>query len=259
MKEEVMISVITVVYNGVKEIESTILSVLAQQYGAIEYIVIDGKSTDGTVEAIRKYEYGISYWISEPDKGIYDAMNKGIAATHGEWVIFMNAGDRFANPEVLSHFKAQTFDADIVYGDAIVEYPGFRTYFKKYPVSSMWKRMPFCHQATFVRMALMKAHGFDLRYKLSSDYNFLYQAYCAKAKFRYINKVICYFDFQTGASKKQALLSFKERKQIVLTHDASPYKVLYYAVGEIYLYVSSFSKKLLGNRLSGWLTRLLRK
>ncbi len=121
----------------------------------------------------------------------------------------MNAGDRFASPEVLSDFKAQTFEGDIVYGDAVVEYPGFQTYFKKYPVSSMWKRMPFCHQATFVRAAVMKAYGFDLRYKLSSDYNFLYQAYCAKARFQYIDKVICYFDFKTGASKKQALLSLK--------------------------------------------------
>lgn len=254
-----MISVITVVYNGVKEIESTIRSVLDQRYDNIEYIVIDGKSNDGTNDVIRKYAERISYWMSEQDKGIYDAMNKGITAAHGEWMIFMNAGDRFAGPDVLNFFEEQTFDAGIVYGEAIVEYPGFNTFFKRYPLEQMWKRMPFCHQATFVRTALMKSYGFDLRYRLSSDFNFLYKAYLAGIKFQYINKVICHFDFKGGASKKQAFLSFRERKQIVLGHTRQPARVLYYLLAEVYLYGSSFSKQILGNKVSGWLTRLLRK
>ena len=100
--EPIKISVITVAYNASRYIETTILSVINQTYSNIEYIIIDGGSTDGTVDIIKKYSNKISYWISEPDKGIYDAMNKGINKATGEWINFMNAGDTFHNPDTLS-------------------------------------------------------------------------------------------------------------------------------------------------------------
>ena len=90
-----LITIITVAYNAVKDIENTILSVLNQTYPNIEYIIIDGGSTDGTLDIIKKYEDKISYWVSEPDKGIYDAMNKGTLKATGVWLNFMNAGDTF--------------------------------------------------------------------------------------------------------------------------------------------------------------------
>ena len=95
MSEEnnIMISVITVSYNAVTSIEETIQSVINQTYSNIEYIIIDGKSNDGTTDIIKKYSDKISYWCSEPDKGIYDAMNKGVKLAHGQWIAFMNAGD----------------------------------------------------------------------------------------------------------------------------------------------------------------------
>ena len=89
------ITVVTVCYNAVKDIEKTILSVVNQTYDNIEYIVVDGGSKDGTVNIIQKYEDRITKWISEPDKGIYDAMNKGILMATGDWINFMNAGDYF--------------------------------------------------------------------------------------------------------------------------------------------------------------------
>ena len=94
-KTQLKISVVTVCYNAVDCIEETMLSVLDQTYPNIEYIVIDGGSSDGTADVIRKYADRLAYWVSEPDKGIYDAMNKGIVAATGDYINFMNAGDRY--------------------------------------------------------------------------------------------------------------------------------------------------------------------
>jgi glycosyltransferase involved in cell wall biosynthesis len=91
-------------YNAVLTIEQTILSVINQTYPHIEYIIIDGGSTDGTVDIIKKYANRIAYWVSEPDKGIYDAMNKGIRTAKGEWINFMNAGDLFYSKDTLEKF-----------------------------------------------------------------------------------------------------------------------------------------------------------
>ena len=96
------ITVITVVRNDVAHIEHTMLSVLGQTYGNVEYIVIDGGSTDGTVDIIKKYADKLAYWVSEPDGGIYPAMNKGLQHATGEWVNFMNSGDSFADDKVLN-------------------------------------------------------------------------------------------------------------------------------------------------------------
>ena len=113
------ISVVTVCYNAADTIEKTMLSVLNQTYHDIEYIIIDGGSTDGTVEIIRKYADRIAYWVSEPDKGIYDAMNKGIKVATGEWINFMNAGDEFVDEGVIEKlFQNRTIDTvGVVFGD----------------------------------------------------------------------------------------------------------------------------------------------
>jgi glycosyltransferase involved in cell wall biosynthesis len=119
-----VITVITVTYNAEKSLENTILSVINQSFNDIEYIVIDGGSTDGTLDIIRKYDEKINFWISEPDKGIYDAMNKGIKLANGIWLNFMNSGDSFVDYNVLSHIFSVKYSDDVkfLYSDFYLKY-----------------------------------------------------------------------------------------------------------------------------------------
>ena len=117
-----LISVVTICYNAKNDLEKTILSVLSQTYQDIEYIIIDGGSTDGTVDIIHKYSERLFYWISEPDKGIYDAMNKGMDRATGSWINFMNAGDTFCDNEVIKNIFGYNdlSDYSVFYGDCYV-------------------------------------------------------------------------------------------------------------------------------------------
>src|SRR5258707_2328241 len=111
------LSVITIVYNNVRDIERTMLSVLKQTYPKIEYIVVDGLSTDGTLVVINRYKAKIAKLISEKDEGIYDAMNKGLAAAAGDYVLFMNSGDEFYANDTVAKIFSTAPDADIYYGE----------------------------------------------------------------------------------------------------------------------------------------------
>ena len=115
------ISVITVTYNAVATLEATILSVIRQSYSNLEYLIVDGDSSDGTKEIIKKYQSALGYYISEKDKGIYDAMNKGIKACTGEWIIFLGADDVFYNNDTINKIfnKYDVEKSDFIYGDVI--------------------------------------------------------------------------------------------------------------------------------------------
>ena len=117
-----LISVVTVSYNAVSTIEQTIISVLNQMYSNIEYIIIDGGSTDGTVDIIKRYDDKIAYWRSEPDRGIYDAMNKGILQAKGEWIYFIGASDLLLKNSFQTIFSGK-IDAEVIYGDITIVYP----------------------------------------------------------------------------------------------------------------------------------------
>ena len=125
------ISIITVALNDSDGMDKTLASILSQDYDPIELIIIDGGSTDGTLGVIKKYENRISWWISEPDYGPYDAMNKGLNRTTGEWVCFMNAGDTFYNSHTISElFLSDPGDTEVIYGDSIFDYSVFKLYRK---------------------------------------------------------------------------------------------------------------------------------
>lgn len=194
----------TVCYNAVTEIERTIQSVIGQSYPNIEYIIIDGGSKDGTVDLIRKYADKLAYWISEPDKGIYDAMNKGIAVSTGDWICFLNAGDWFAGTRVLAEVgqEAQNTQAIILCGKMYQVTNRFHYLIGPKPLELMNQTMPLLHPASFIRTTYHKKHLFDISYRSSGDYHFFHHAYYVdRVDFQYISVVVSYFDATHGMSK----------------------------------------------------------
>jgi glycosyltransferase involved in cell wall biosynthesis len=187
-----VVSVITAVYNDKANLESTIRSVLNQTYKGIEYIIIDGGSTDGTLDIIRKHEDRIAYWVSESDRGVYDAMNKGADLASGEWINFMNAGDRFFDGETVGKVFIKNQDAvDLIYGDHHMIYgPSFSMVQRAGRLENMWRGMAFCHQSAFVKTALMKKYKFNITNTIGADFEFIYTLYRNGFKFHYSNVVI---------------------------------------------------------------------
>lgn len=188
------ISVVTVCFNAASILERTILSVLNQAYNNIEYIIIDGSSTDGSVDIIKKYSDRIAYWVSEPDKGIYDAMNKGIKVATGEWINFMNAGDTFCNENVLSAiFNSYKYeDVDVIYGNSIlIDDIGQSKLIESSSKIDKLKYSPiYRHGASFVRTSLHKQFMFDLsktRFGYALDYYCIYTLYSRGCKFKRVN------------------------------------------------------------------------
>lgn len=216
------ISVVTVCYNAVAAIEDTILSVLNQTYPNIEYIIIDGASTDGTVDVVEKYRDKISYFVSEPDKGIYDAMNKGVDVAMGEWINFMNSGDSFATDHTISDIFGRGIDyegQDVIYGDTLYVYSGSPILYKAKPLSTLEYRMAFCHQSSYVRTNLMKSRLFDLHYKYVADYAFFYELYVAGRSFKYLPIVMTNYALEGGSSNSNILKVMKEELLISQKRD----------------------------------------
>jgi len=213
------LSIITVVYNNARDIERTMLSVFNQTYPNIEYIVIDGASTDGTLEVIKKYGSRVSCLISEPDKGIYDAMNKGLAIATGDYVLFMNSGDELYDAYTVAHVFASADDADIYYGETEMindagESLGQRRH--KAPAQFTWRDfkygMSISHQAIYIKRSLTQPY--DSRYQLSADIDWILRAAkkarCIVNVNRYVAKYLV-----GGMSKAKHRQSLLERFNIM--------------------------------------------
>lgn len=236
-----LISIVTVVFNGKYFLEETIQNVLNQTYKNIEYIIIDGGSTDGTIDIIKKYESEITYWSSEKDKGIYDAMNKGIDVANGDWINFMNAGDRFYENTTCSDiFKDSNYfnDIDVLYGDLIVDYGKFQRLEMARSIESIWKGMPFSHQSAFVRTDYHKQSKYSLNYKIGGDLEFFYKTFNEKKKFKYIDKIISIMGVE-GLSDGNRFHSIWQKHQIINDSAFSLSYNIYY----IYLYIDQLVRK----------------
>jgi glycosyltransferase involved in cell wall biosynthesis len=213
-----LLSVITVVFNNVKHVQRTINSVTTQSYSDIEYIVIDGVSTDGTLEIINRFKTEIDVLISEPDNGIYDAMNKGLKLAKGDYVVFMNSGDEFYEETTVEQvFKTSAF-ADIYYGetemlDENLVNQGLRRH--RIPdqlnIKSFRYGMSVSHQAIFIKKSITK--NYNPKYLLSADIDWILDAIVKAEKI--VNTQIIVAKYLIGGmSKKRHLKSLKERYQI---------------------------------------------
>lgn len=220
--EKPSLSIITVVYNNVRDIERTIRSVIGQTYPHIEYLVLDGGSTDGTAEVIKRYDAHIARWVSEPDKGIYDAMNKGLAMATGDYVLFMNSGDEIYAQDTVERVFASAPDADIYYGETELfddkwESIGLRRH--HIPERFTWRSFRFgmnvSHQAIYIRRAI--AGRFDTQYALSADIDWVIRA--AKKANRSVNTRMLVAKYLVGGmSKKRHRQSLLERFRIFSKH-----------------------------------------
>jgi len=243
-----LVSVVTVVYNGVDVVEETIQSVIQQTYKPIEYIIVDGGSSDGTLDAIIKYKDSIDCLISERDKGIYDAMNKGIAAANGEWVIFMNAGDLlYDNNVLIDTFGTSSYDQfDFIYGNHVTQYPDYHfDNVRLPPLKGMWKKLPFSHQSLFTRTELLKRRNFDTSFKIVADQDMIYESYLKGAKFLYVDQFVS-ISTVGGVSDLKRVESYRERKKFISKYSGTHFKVLYF---QLILIIEKFKfgvKSLLG-------------
>lgn len=239
LRNNPLISVVTVSYNAVSTIEQTILSVINQTYSDIEYIIIDGGSTDGTVDVIKKYADRISYWVSEPDNGVYAAMNKGAKVASGEWINYMNAGDSFARDNVLCALFDTNLSEDIgiVFGNTIFV-RGNNRKVMRYGVDPHHKVMPSCHQSIFCKRSLLLKYPFDLTFKIAADYNFFYQLYKANVQRKYVNIIVSVYDAMNGISSRHEWIA---RKEMLKIENGS---CIYY-VKSLFLYIKLTIKKFL--------------
>lgn len=229
-----LVTIITVTYNAEKYIEQTIKSVIYQDYSNIEYIIIDGASSDGTVDIIKKYEKFITYWISEPDKGVYDAMNKGIDVATGKWINFMNAGDTFvSNFTVSTIMKKLQPTSELVYGDSFLISKTEKQYRKAKNIDNFFNGIPFCHQALFAKRAILNKYKFNTFYSIAADYDFILKAFTVKHHYQYVDIPVCNF-LDDGLSQQQILKSSIEAMMVIskysrnleLIYDSNPFRII---------------------------------
>ena len=218
---EVRFSIITVVYNDVSNIEKTILSVINQTSANYEYIVVDGGSNDGTLEIIMSFEDKIDLIISEPDKGLYDAMNKGFNLAQGKWVYYLNSNDMLENDRALQNVEALLDETmDVVHLNCrVVENNGNEINVRSYPKSieeiAKWPCVQ--HQSVMTKHSVLaEQNGFSLEYKILSDYDFFLKLFVQKKKFSFHqNFYISIFNFGgISADKNNIKTVQRELRQI---------------------------------------------
>ena len=246
-KKTPLISIITVVYNGEKYLKETIQSVINQTYDNVEYIIIDGGSTDGTLDIIKKYEEKIDYWLSEKDSGIYDAMNKGVTLCSGDIIGIVNADD-FIYRDTLQNvakFFSDT-DAMFTFGQLDLADEDGKVFDTAKSIGidnikyKLFRHMPFLHPTMFVKKEVYEKLGlYNTRYKLSADYDFTLRL--VKNNIQFVK-----LDFSTGVfrlgGQSGGMRSYLENHKLLLVHGVNP---VFVYINTMVLVVKLFIRKIL--------------
>lgn len=219
------VSVITVTYNCVGDIESTMQSVFEQDYPNLEYIIIDGGSSDGTMDIVNRYKSRLSFLLSEADVGIYDAMNKGLKFASGQWCAFMNAGDTFHQSDVISRlFEGIPEESElrVVYGNTAYLYSDGHSI--DHPTADInhlpriiSRYQPYCHQAVFYNISDKSDCQYDLRYAYAADYDVACRYYkrYGISSYHYVPIRVCNFKAYDGASTNRDN-QYRLHKEVIL-------------------------------------------
>lgn len=218
------VSVITVAFNAEAFIERTIKSTVAQTYANIEYVIIDGKSKDKTLEIVKKYESQIDILVSEKDKSLYDAMNKGINHATGDYIVFMNAGDCFAASDTLEKAMHGSNNADLVYGLAlrIDENGNERAWHKKAPLpenltyKNFINGMVICHQCFVIKRSCAEQYDLSV-WKIANDIDWCIRSMKNVKTKHFYNAIFCHF-LEGGVSDERRWKAFRERFEISVKH-----------------------------------------
>jgi len=219
-------SIITVTYNASTTLERTILSVISQTYHNREYILIDGSSNDGTMDIANKYRHHFSTMVSEPDKGLYDAMNKGLSVATGDYVCFLNAGDELHEDDTLQRMVHSIRELeeipDVLYGETdIVDNNGHFVRKRRLsaPEKLNWRSfkhgMLVCHQAFFAKLSLTEPY--DLKYRYSSDFDWCIRV-MKKSKDLFNTHLVLIDYLDEGLTTRNHKASLKERFHIMANH-----------------------------------------
>ena len=207
------LSIITINYNNCDGLQKTIESIVSQSYNDFEWIVIDGGSTDGSRELIEQYASRMAYWVSEPDKGIYNAMNKGIVKAKGEYTLFLNSGDWLVDKTSLERCFSHNITADVVYGDVYLSDENGLTE-RRYP-DFLSMRFFFegtiCHNAAFIRRILFSGSLYNEQLKIVSDYEFFLIQALKNRSFEHIDEFVISYDMY-GISSSNWELMVQERE-----------------------------------------------
>lgn len=230
-----LITIATVTFNCATSLEETILSIINQTYPFVEYIIIDGGSTDGTVDIIKKYQSKISYYISEPDRGIYDAMNKAIKVACGDFILFMGADDHLISYKILE-YVAEKFDANdtkIYYGDVFRPFKNdiYRGKFNRYKLAIM--NIP--HQGIFYPKKIYKGNLYNIQYWLLADYCYNIRLY-AQYRFEYLGITISYYN-DKGSSAIYTDEKFKNDRRSIIIHHLGLFPYYFACLHKILRYI----------------------
>jgi glycosyltransferase involved in cell wall biosynthesis len=251
-----LFSIVVVSFNTKKQFLKTINSIKKQKFKNYEIIIVDGKSDDGTINEIKKIKNKKIKSIIEKDKGIYDAMNKGVTKSLGDWVIFLNSGDTFYNCDVLKKISLKKIkNYEILYGNTVINNDYFNYTIKAQNFTKTTFLMPFCHQSTVTKRKILLKSPFSLKYQIASDFEFFVKNFTKKVSFHNLNFVISKIS-SNGLSDKKRNIVYDENIKIITNYNPNFSLVIKLKINKILFFSKKWIKFLLPNSLNLYILKL---